>query len=500
LGLAPDSRGDPPDFPMTTAAPSLSPGTSRTSLAPLVPLLVAAVVYVAVMAVGGSLLNDADTYWHIAAGNWIEQNGLPTVDPFSFTFRGQPWIAKEWLSQIVLATASNSAGWPGVVVLSSSAIALACGLLAWFLQRTLYPIAAIVGVAVAFMLVTPHALARPHVLALPVMVAWVGTLVRAADNGKDPPYPLLLVMVLWANLHGGFTLGILLVGAVGLDAIASATREARLRTAFVWVRFGLLTLVAGCATPYGPQSLLVTWRILSLGPALDIISEWKAVDFGHLESVQVILLAGIGLALWQGVRLPWVRVLVIAGLVHLGISSVRNGEILGLLAPLFLATPLARQFPALRATPAAMRRLGAVAAVVILAALVPVTLALAAYGNFQPSPRITPRAAVLALKSASRGPVLNDYNLGGYLVYAGVPTFIDGRTELFGARFTVRHYRAMSLQNVGDFLKLLDEYKIDATLLAPETPANAFLDTLPDWKRVYGVGVAVLLLRTDAAR
>jgi hypothetical protein len=58
----------------------------------------------------------------------------------------------------------------------------------------------------------------------------------------------------------------------------------------------------------------------------------------------------------------------------------------------------------------------------------------------------------------------------------------------------------MSLQNVGDFLKLLDEYKIDATLLAPGTPANAFLDTLPDWKRVYGDGVAVVHVRTDAAR
>lgn len=480
-----------------TAAPSPA---SRTSFAPLLPLLAAAVVYVAVMAVGSSLLNDADTYWHIAVGNWIEQNGLPTADPFSFTFRGQHWIAKEWLSQILLATASNAAGWPGVVALSAAAIALACGLLTWFLQRTLYPVAAIAGVAVAFMLVTPHALARPHVLALPVMVAWVGGLVRAADEGKDPPYPLLLLMVLWANLHGGFTLGILLVGAAGLDAIAGATREARLRTAFVWVRFGILSLLAGCATPYGPESMLVTWRILSLGPALDIIAEWKAVDFGHLESIQVILLAGLALALWQGVRLPWVRVLVIAGLVHLGISSVRNGEILGLLAPLFLAAPLARQFPALRATPVAKPRLGTVAAVVIVAALVPVTLALAAYGNFQPAPRITPRAAVLALKEAGGGPVLNDYNLGGYLVYAGVPTFIDGRTELFGADFTLRHHRAMSMKDVGDLLKLLDEYRIGATLLAPDTPADAFLDTLPNWKRVYGDGVAVVHVRTDAAR
>jgi hypothetical protein len=223
------------------------------------------------------------------------------------------------------------------------------------------------------------------------------------------------------------------------------------------------------------------------------------VDFGHLESVQVILLAGLGLALWRGVTLPWVRVLVIAGLVHLGISSVRNGEILGLLAPIFLAAPLARQFPALRATPATMPRSGAVAAAVIVLALVPATVGLAAFGDFHPSPRITPRAAVLALKDAGAGPVLNDYNLGGYLVYAGVPTFIDGRTELYGARFTVRHYRAMSMKNVGDLLKLLDEYRIGATLLAPDTPANFYLDTLPNWKRVYSDAVAVVHVRTDAA-
>jgi hypothetical protein len=56
----------------------------------------------------------------------------------------------------------------------------------------------------------------------------------------------------------------------------------------------------------------------------------------------------------------------------------------------------------------------------------------------------------------------------------------------------------MSMKNVGDLLKLLDEYRIGATLLAPDTPANFYLDTLPNWKRVYGDAVAVVHVRTGA--
>ena len=50
----------------------------------------------------------------------------------------------------------------------------------------------------------PHILARPHVLALPVMVAWIATLIRAVDTRTSPPWLLLPLMTLWANLHGSY--------------------------------------------------------------------------------------------------------------------------------------------------------------------------------------------------------------------------------------------------------------------------------------------------------
>jgi hypothetical protein len=64
-------------------------------------------------------------------------------------------------------------------------------------------------------------------------------------------------------------------------------------------------------------------------------------------------------------------------------------------------------------------------------------------------------------------------------------TFIDGRAELYGQTYILRHDRALSLQTLPDFLRLLDEYRISATLLAPSIPAVALLGRLLEWQRVY---------------
>jgi hypothetical protein len=462
------------------------------------PFLVAGVAYLVILSVGAKLLNDPDSYWHIVVGRWIIDNGtFPHADPFSFTMRGAPWIAKEWLSQILYTFAFDIAGWPAVAVLAATAAAIALGLLARFLLDELSPLPVILLSAGAFLLATPHLLARPHVLAFPVMVAFVGGLVRAVDRGVPPSFWLLPLMTLWANLHGGFTFGLFLIGAIALDAIVEAEEGTRRRTAFLWARFAVLALIAACITPYGWESILVTQRILGLGEALSIIGEWRPADFSRLGGLELALLAGIGFALWRGFVLRPVRVLILLGLIHMALSAERNGELLGLLAPLFLAAPIARHFPSLAATDSGGPRklIAALTALLVIAGLMPATFALTRMDNFAPARRITPAAAVDALTRSGSGPVLNDYGFGGYLVYSGVPPFIDGRTELYGGEFMAAHNRAIMLQDFEGFLALLEKHHIGATLLSPATPAVALLDRLPDWRRLYSDDIAVVHIR-----
>jgi hypothetical protein len=461
----------------------------------ILPWLTAAGAYLLLLALGPRLLSDPDTYSHIALGRWIfEHHTVPTTDPFSANFRGTHWVAFEWLSQIAFAGAHAVGGWLGVVALTAAAVATAIGLLTRFLLREWQPNAVLVAVLCAFLLTAPHLLARPHVLALPVMVAWIATLIRAVDTRAAPPWHALPLMMLWANLHGSFTFGLAMIAPIACDALWRAQRSERPLVFRQWFLFAFLALGAACLNPYGPEMILVTFRTVALGAALTTVAEWRSQDFTHFGAFEAIMLGAFGLALYRGVTLPWLRIVMLFGVLHLALSQVRHADLLGLLAPIFLARPLAEQIKAIAADgPVSQTRHTMLLPIAALAALV-ATTALASLRGIAPAARITPTNAIQSVELA-KGPVLNDYDFGGYLDFVGIAPFIDGRAELYGERYVLRHDRALSLQNLPDFLRLLDEYHIQVTLLAPSTPAVALLDRLPEWKRAYADDVAVVHTR-----
>jgi hypothetical protein len=291
-----------------------------------------------------------------------------------------------------------------------------------------------------------------------------------------------------------------MTGLVAAEAIWRAPAAERLRAAKNWIVFGALALGAACINPYGPEILLANIHTLSLGRALSVINEWQPQDFSHLDSYEMIVLTALGFALLCGVRLPLFRIVMLLGVLHLSLSQSRHADLLGMLAPLFVARPLAEQFSALAAS-----TLGAVGfrppKLLLAANMVMVAIiggAIGVLGHVAPAANITPAAAVSVLAKGPRGPLLNSYEFGGYLDFVGIPAFIDGRTELYGEQFMLRYYRGVMLEDLPDFLKLLDDYRIETTLLVPGTPAVALLDSLPEWRRVYADATAVIYTRHHA--
>ncbi|WP_207709040.1 hypothetical protein [Heliomicrobium undosum] len=79
---------------------------------------------------------DPDFFWHLQAGRWILGNGqIPRTDPFSFTMNGQPWIAHEWLFEMILSAVERFFGYTGVVGLGIVLYALFLTLLTRWLLR-----------------------------------------------------------------------------------------------------------------------------------------------------------------------------------------------------------------------------------------------------------------------------------------------------------------------------------------------------------------------------
>jgi hypothetical protein len=482
-------------MPMTMSATQAAEAASP--MRGLLPLWVGAGVYAVFILAGNHLLIDPDTMWQITVGQWIVDHGaVPTTDVYSFTMRGQPWISTQWLAQVAYAEGFALAGWTGPVVLASACIAATFALFTRFLARHLSESTTLVFAAAALALTVPHLLARPHVLALPVMMAWVGGLVAAADRRGAPPFWLLPLMTLWANLHGGFVLGLALVAPIAVDAVLNADRSQRKSLALRWAAFAAAAIVASCVTPYGWNSLLASRKILALGEALPLIMEWRPADFSAVGPLEVCLLFGLGLALYRGISLPPLRIVLLLGMLHMALSQTRSLETFALLVPLFLAGPLAKQIGAAdnvkRAVPPL---LFAGLATLLLAG----TVAYASVVRFEPHTRGSPVTAVAELKKLNFSRVFNDYDFGGYLIANGVAPFIDGRTELYGEKFFVDHNAASGLMKPENLFRLLDEYSIEATLMRTQSAATVLLDHMDGWQKVYADDIATIHVRKAGA-
>jgi hypothetical protein len=481
---------------MGLVAADIAPDTQamRGSL----PLWIGFAVY-ALLIAGNWLLNDPDTMWHVTVGQWIlDHHAVPETDVYSFTMRGQPWASMYWVSQVLYAKAYSVFGWSGPVTLAAAASAVTFALLAKLLSRHLSETATLVFVVAALLLTAPHLLARPHVLALPLMVAWIGGLIDAADRREAPSFWLLPVIALWANLHGGFIFGLMMIGPIALDAMVQAEADKRMTLVMRWVLFAALALAASCCTPYGWNTILEPLKILTLGSALSLVTEFRSIDFGHLGGFEICLLLGIGFALLRGIKLPPTRILLLLGLLHMALSQSRATEMLVLLAPLILAVPLARQIGGAEIdlpSPKPLRSVMVTGLVLVLAAG---TLTVAAAHRFAPNTYNSPVQAVTELKKLHLERVFNDYDFGGYLIASGVAPFIDGRTELYGEKFFVDHNNASGLMEPENLFRLLDEYRIEATLMRTQSAATKLLDHMDGWQKIYSDDIATIHLRKPA--
>lgn len=475
------------------------------------PLLVALFVLVAVLydnRINLGVLTDADTYWHLAAGRWIIEHGaVPTADPFSHSMPQAPWTAHEWLAEVVLAQVHGAAGWGGLVFLTAALAAITMACLLRFLLARMEPVHALMVTVVAAMMMLSHLVARPHVLMWPLLAVWVGSLANAGEKGDGPPWLLLPLMTLWANLHGSFVFGLALAGALALDAVLLAPRALRRSAGIRWGGFVTLAILCAVLTPWGLHGLLFPFELTSMSVSLSVIQEWRSPNFQNFHPVELWLLVVLALACAGRMKLPWLRLLLVLGLLHLALQHNRHASVLGLVSPFLIATPLGAHLRTSRGKGEDVASLDRIFAAlarpakpVALAAVVAVGLVLG--GEVVRSDRIkpvaarTPEAAVRAAFAAgASGPVFNSYGFGGYLIHEGVPVFIDGRADMYGDKFLQRYLGAMYLGGSDLLPKLLDDYRIGWTLIEPGTPALALLDHLPGWRRVYADGVAVVHVR-----
>ncbi len=445
-----------------------------------------------------AVLNDPDSWWHVAAGTWMLAHlSVPPVDPFSFSMAGQPWVAHEWLAEVAMALAYAALGWSGVVALFAAAVAVMTACLARYLARHLRPLAASVVLLLGVACVGPSLLARPHLLALALLVPWLTGLLRAHEKGERPPSPLLLLMVAWANLHGSFIFGLALAVPIALEAMLDARREngrAREDASRIvrgWTMFLVAAVLSALITPHGVEGLRHPFEMSAMKHIVSI-GEWQPLDLRQLHPIEIALVALAYALVTRRVRISAPRLLIVAGLVWLAFAHGRHEMLAGVVGAAVLAQPLGR---ALGSTPQTLERPGwRVAALWLAGAALLFGLRFAqpvARGDSPTSP-VTALAHVPV--SLLEEPVFNSYEFGGYLIFQHVRPFIDGRADMYGDAFMFAFLDAMRPDRAA-FERLVEQYRIRWALLDARASASAMIATMPGWRRLYADSTAVVYVR-----
>jgi len=480
---------------MVTAPPPAGqtrPGLSWPDAAGWVQALAMAAIFGVVLFAPPVLL-DGDTYWHLAAGDWmIDHRRVLAVDVFSHTYAGRPWLSHEWFAEVVMALAVRLGGWNGLLVLSGLAAAATVGVVASRLRQFLSATSLLVVLVLVMGLMAPSLLARPHLIALPLLAVWTVELLRARDLDRAPRLFLPVLMVLWANLHASYALGIAVMGLFALEALVEGRRDPW-PVIRAWAPVGLLSLGAAMLTPHGPAGLLYPFQTSAM-TTLSAITEWLPADFTKPGPFELTLLATLFVCLRHGVRIPVLRLALLLLLLHMGLQHARHQVLLAVIGPLIVAPALAEAW--------GRERLAQVRSRAVVVVFVVLAVGLTAARWVKPVARgddaATPAAALAHLPPGlAERPVFNAYRFGGYLIHRGVRPFIDGRADMYGDAFFAAYLKARG--EGGPALdRTLARYRIDWTLLETGEPLIREMDAKPGWRRVWSDRYAVIHVRTTA--
>lgn len=455
----------------------------------------------------GKGVRDPDYFWHVVAGEHIVSTGaVPTADPFSFTWAGQPWTPHEWLSEVLIFGLVSALGETGALavfaLIPGATILLLALLLARMGVRTPSQAPALV---LAALVISPYATLRPQALSWLLLAVTVALLASVRPASRRRLLLVLPLFVLWANLHGLYIVGIGVVGAYGLFTLLGRTPLAGHRW---WAVAAVgLAFIGAMLTPAGPLGVLYPLRY-SQEWGLANIQEWQSPNF-HSPAHWPLIGLVVALILNGGRATPgWFQLVAYVGTV-MALVALRNAPVAAVLATPTLALGLEDRLRAWRGEhrPAATRIAGARRAMEIAAAL---AVVIGAFVIFAP-PKVLflapaqqqaeagypVAAADLLARVHPDVRVLGEYGWGGYLIYrlydSGGRVFVDGRNDMY-AEAILDDYTAISKGDEG-WEALLNEYGVEALLFPPTQPITKGLAQSAGWCEAHRDDQSVLLLR-----
>ncbi len=479
-------------------------------------------------------IKDLDLWLHIGMGRYIVQHNfhIPSVDILSCTVAGAPWVNHEWLFQVIVYMIYNHWGVEGLIMMQVWLVTITLLLLLFlgYNRKNLFLI--VFSLFLVSLVYQSRFTIRPDLFSLFFLALYIAVL-GLFIHRKWSVWVLFAIQALWANMHGFFFLGPLIVG---MSLLAEYIKRS-LPLPWEWNKIGRLTdkeyqrmflilglvILACLLTPTGWHGAVYPFKIFThiTGDSkvffTRIVELQRPITRDTLFSMQdwsyyrmLIIISFLSFIFNRrkidiGIFFFWLFFLFFS------LAAIRNMVFFAFAAYLAfvinIATIRFKDIVPIRFTHKKFLYITSAFAQVLL-----VVWALRFYNDVNGngyfdfekyerksefggvSQRQFPiKATQFLVKNKVRGNFYNDFNSGAYLVgfcYPNIKVFIDGRTEVYGPAF-FQYYR--DIQESGDvekFKAALKRFQITGVFLntvqnpAPESTLN-YLYKSPDWTLVY---------------
>ena len=465
-----------------------------------------------------SSVQDPDFWWHLRIGRWMVENGrLPSTDIFTFTVPNHVWTDHEYLTEILMWLVYSTTGVVG--------ISIAFGLITWAGFWVMYHQVrrqpwVIVGIGLAIAAVAGSPIWGPRAQMITFFFTclelyWLQGYLSGRSRALNV-FPLL--MILWANLHGGWVIGFVWLGvALGAELLGWAWDRSnpahRAHVRFLAI-ITVFSVVAVAATPHGFSLYPYPFQTQGSVAQQKLIVEWFSPDFHevYLRPFEaMIFLTIIGFTLRRPSLYEFLLTLTALGL---ALQSVRNVVLFVAAATPVLINCYSAYWKELSQARGWKLELPPRAIFAVVTAIVLVVIVLATALRITDS--INPdkqRSLVAASYPVGAADWLaahpevgtrmyNQYGWGGYLADRFYPdpnrkVFIFGEAALMGDPLLNQYEDVQTLRT--DWKQVLDQYKVDYVVYNKGEALANVLATQPEWTLVYQDSVAVIYVRTAPA-
>ena len=507
--------------------------------------LIFLITILSVFAMAARFSVDSDTWWHLRAGQWIwEKKSIPRVDHFSYTQRGEAWHYPGWIWEVIMLGIYSQFGAGGLNLMTAFIVALTF-LFTWFTIRGNNFIKAFVVILAAAASGVYWA-ARPYLVTFLFTAVYLSILERERSNWQEPyakqaggvthyDWLLPLLMIFWANSHGGFAVGFIIFGIyylgltfhVGVKNIwefqrgklgnfmnrvrgqdsekRNSSRERKIQTktsanVTQWHRYlliGLGLIIAVCLNPYGPKMLVYPFRTVGISALQMYIEEWQSPDFhqARIMPFLILFLLTFGSVGASEKKISIGDFLLVSVFGTLALTAGRNIALFALAAPIVLmrhAVDISGHFRkgadwvGNKDQNKKMKVInGLILTIVALAVVYKSYLVYPEKNNQEYIAELFPVEAVEHIKKSEyQGHLFNSYNWGGYLIWSlrEYPVFVDGRTDLYGDEIVDQWVTVV--QGEKGWEQILQRWDVNLILIEPYRPIVMELNE-KDWERVY---------------